>query len=54
MSKAEQSRFKCMRCNHEYVAVFRKDAERTCPQCRSNSVRRLRGKVRSGSQKTGT
>jgi DNA-directed RNA polymerase subunit RPC12/RpoP len=41
----EQSRFKCLRCGHEYVAIFRKDVERVCPRCRSNSVRRLRGKV---------
>ena len=48
MSKAEQeSRFKCLRCGHEYVAVFRKEQERMCPKCRSNSVRRLRGSVRS-------
>jgi DNA-directed RNA polymerase subunit RPC12/RpoP len=50
MGKEEQSRFKCLRCGHEYVALFRKDLERVCPQCRSNSVRRLRGKVSQGSK----
>lgn len=45
MAKEEQSRFKCLRCGHEYVAPFRKDLERVCPKCRSNSVRRMRGKV---------
>lgn len=33
---------RCMRCGHEYTAVYKKDGalvERTCPKCRSNSIR---------------
>jgi Zn finger protein HypA/HybF involved in hydrogenase expression len=33
---------KCMRCNNEYTAPYTKDGklvERTCPKCRSNSIR---------------
>jgi DNA-directed RNA polymerase subunit RPC12/RpoP len=44
MTREAQSQFQCLRCGHEYTGVFRKDAERTCPRCRSNSVRRLRDK----------
>ena len=41
---AEESKFKCLRCGYEYMAPFDKKEgpkERTCPQCRSNSVRRI-------------
>lgn len=31
--------FSCMRCGHEWSEPYRRDAERTCPQCRSNSIR---------------
>jgi DNA-directed RNA polymerase subunit RPC12/RpoP len=43
----EQGRFKCLRCGHEYSAPFDPDTEpqeRSCPKCRSNSVRRLKDK----------
>ena len=35
--------FKCLNCGHEYEGVYDADnvTERSCPQCRSNSVRRL-------------
>ncbi|MEE9555484.1 MAG: hypothetical protein V3W18_14455 [candidate division Zixibacteria bacterium] len=35
--------FKCLSCGHEYEGTYDPDnvAERTCPKCRSNSVRRL-------------
>lgn len=35
--------FKCLSCGHEYEGVYDPDnvTERTCPKCRSNSVRRL-------------
>jgi len=35
--------FKCLNCGHEYEGVYDPDnlTERSCPQCRSNSVRRL-------------
>lgn len=38
----KQARFKCLRCGYEYTDVYAPDRERTCPKCRSNSVRRLR------------
>jgi len=34
--------FRCLRCGHEFTAVYKKDGalvERTCPKCRSNSIR---------------
>lgn len=34
--------FACMRCGHSWTGFFSRNAERTCPQCRSNSVRWLR------------
>jgi DNA-directed RNA polymerase subunit RPC12/RpoP len=35
--------FKCLFCGHEYEGTFdpQNVTERTCPKCRSNSVRRL-------------
>jgi heterodisulfide reductase subunit A len=36
--------FACMRCGHQWTGHFSANLERTCPQCRSNSVRWLRGK----------
>jgi heterodisulfide reductase subunit A len=36
--------FACMRCGHLWTSYFSYNAERTCPQCRSNSVRWLRTK----------
>ncbi len=40
---ARDTHFKCLNCGHEYNGVYDHDkvTERTCPQCRSNSVRRL-------------
>lgn len=40
---AKEYRFKCLNCGHEYNGMYdpKKVTERTCPQCRSNSVRRL-------------
>ncbi len=43
----EQSRFKCLHCGHEYQGVYRKNLERTCPRCRSNSVRRMKGEPKA-------
>jgi Zn finger protein HypA/HybF involved in hydrogenase expression len=43
--EAKQSKFKCLRCGYEYTGLYSKTVERTCPQCQSNSVRRLRGKA---------
>jgi DNA-directed RNA polymerase subunit RPC12/RpoP len=38
-----KTKFKCLNCGHEYDGMYDPAAvtERTCPQCRSNSVRRL-------------
>jgi len=43
MAEAEYT-YKCLRCGHEYKALYDPDCgaqELTCPACRSNSVRRL-------------
>ncbi len=40
-----QRQFRCMRCGNEFTALHTKDGElveRTCPQCRSNSIRLLK------------
>jgi heterodisulfide reductase subunit A len=34
--------FTCLRCDHQWKDVYSFNLERTCPQCRSNSVRWLR------------
>ncbi len=41
---AETAYFKCLRCGHEYVDEYTPKVveERTCPNCASNSVRRLK------------
>lgn len=38
--------FRCMMCGHEYQEQVERgeDKERTCPACRSNSIRRLKSK----------
>jgi DNA-directed RNA polymerase subunit RPC12/RpoP len=33
-----------MRCGHEFVQTWGDRDERMCPKCRSNSVRKLKGK----------
>jgi hypothetical protein len=40
----EERTLKCLRCNHEYKGLYDKvtPIERTCPKCRSNSVRALK------------
>ena len=40
---AREARFKCLNCGHEYTAMYDPDnvTERTCSECRSNSIRRL-------------
>lgn len=42
---AKETKFKCLNCGHEYTGMYDPDniTERTCPQCRSNSVRSLPG-----------
>jgi putative FmdB family regulatory protein len=46
----EKAKFKCLRCGHEYEAMYTPKAveERACPKCGSNSVRRSKGQVASG------
>lgn len=41
---AEEAQFKCLRCGHEYTDDYIKGKvmERSCPRCRSNSVRRIK------------
>lgn len=36
--------FRCMMCGHEYQELVERgeDKERSCPKCRSNSIRHLR------------
>lgn len=39
----KQVRFKCLHCGHEYDGMYDHEnvTERSCPKCRSNSIRRL-------------
>jgi predicted nucleic acid-binding Zn-ribbon protein len=39
-----QSKFKCLRCGHEFYDSYdpKVVVERTCPKCKSNSVRRVK------------
>ena len=39
--------FRCLRCGHEYKGPYdpAKPVERSCPQCKSNSVRPLSEKA---------
>ncbi len=39
---SEPAVFKCLRCGHTWKGTFNPDAERMCPECRSNSVRRMK------------
>ena len=43
---AEPQLFKCMMCGHEYEEMVEKgeDKERSCPECRSNSIRLIKKK----------
>jgi len=38
--------FRCMMCGHEYEELVEpaEDKERSCPKCRSNSIRHLKKK----------
>jgi len=44
---AKETNFKCLMCGHEYVGMFdpQNVTERTCPKCRSNSVRKMPSKT---------
>lgn len=43
---AEVGQFKCLRCGHEYKTSYTPGVpeERACPNCGSNSVRRIKEK----------
>jgi len=45
----QDGNFKCLRCGYEYSDKFTPGVpqERSCPQCGSNSVRRLEIKKKS-------
>ena len=52
--EAGQHPYKCLRCGAEYEEFFDPRAplvERTCPECRSNSVRRLKPDRAAGGRK---
>ena len=44
MATTTMAPFRCMMCGHEYEekAVKGEDVERSCPKCRSNSIRHLK------------
>ncbi len=46
MATVNVETFRCMACGHEYEEKVEKgeDKERTCPKCRSNSIRHLKKK----------
>ncbi len=41
---AKRDIFRCMACGHEYEEEVKEgeDKERSCPKCRSNSIRHLK------------
>ena len=43
--------FRCMMCGHEFQQKVEKgeDVERSCPVCRSNSIRHLKRKAKKAS-----
>lgn len=42
--------FRCMMCGHDYQETvdLQEDRERSCPRCRSNSIRHLKGAAGRG------
>jgi predicted Zn-ribbon and HTH transcriptional regulator len=44
MATVTMGHFRCMMCGHEYTekVVQGEDVERSCPRCRSNSIRHLK------------
>ena len=44
--------FRCMMCGYEYQEKAEKgeDKERTCPKCRSNSIRHLKKQESTGKE----
>jgi len=52
MAKVEK--FRCMMCGHEYEVKVEEgeDVERTCPKCRSNSIRHMKQRPTKGNDDT--
>ena len=48
MATVTMAPFRCMMCGHEYEekAIKGEDVERSCPKCRSNSIRHLKAQER--------
>ena len=49
-----QRKFRCLRCGHEFTATHTKDGElveRTCPKCRSNSIRMVKEQAEKAAEK---
>jgi putative FmdB family regulatory protein len=44
--------FKCMMCGHQYQDMVEQDEdkERSCPKCRSNSIRHLKKKKKKAEE----
>ncbi len=51
---AEKKQFYCLRCQHRPMAIHdpKQVAERTCPECRSNSVRLETAAAKTAAAKT--
>jgi predicted Zn-ribbon and HTH transcriptional regulator len=51
MTETTVETFRCMMCGHEYQERVEKgeDKERSCPKCRSNSIRHLKRKAAAAS-----
>jgi predicted Zn-ribbon and HTH transcriptional regulator len=47
MAETTLEMFRCMMCGHEYQEQVPKgeDKERSCPKCRSNSIRHVKKRV---------
>jgi len=41
-NESQPAIFSCLRCGHQWAVSYSSNLERTCPQCRSNSVRWLK------------
>jgi heterodisulfide reductase subunit A len=41
----QETDFKCVRCGHQWAGVYNTNTERTCLECRSNSVRWLKAQT---------
>lgn len=48
LTMPENVDFKCLRCGHEFTGPYDKKMpiERSCPQCKSNSVRKIKKTIK--------